>query len=231
MNKLMIILVMCLSIKGVSQSAYDSNSRIDNIGINDFGNGMWVKSVSEKTNIKGSPYLYNTWFNNGKIHFNDRVLSVMSLNYNMQLERFEAKISEDSVFAIDPQGIKKIEIRDKEFIRTLDPEFQRNSYFEEVASINGMMLLEKHTIELKEGRINPMTMQKLQKDALVKKEVHYLANSKGKDLKSFKLNKRSILALIEKDKTDRVKEFAKQKRLKFKNAEDVKVLIDYAKSL
>jgi hypothetical protein len=153
------------------------------------------------------------------------------MNYNMQLERFEAKISEDSVFAIDPQGIKKIEIRGKEFIRTLDPEFQRNSYFQIVATINGKILLEKHTVELKEGQINPMTMQKLQKDALIKKEVYYLANSKGEDLKSFKIKKRTILSLIDKNKIETVKQFAKQHKLKFKEAEDVKVLFDYSKTL
>ncbi|WJJ97596.1 hypothetical protein [Algibacter luteus] len=231
MNKLLVILVVCLGLKGMSQSSYDNNGRIDNIGVNDFGNGMWVKSVSQKVDLKGSPYLYDSWFNNGKIYLSNRVLSIMSMNYNMQLERFEAKISEDSVFAIDPQGIKKVVIRDKEFIRRLDPEFQRNSYFQKIATINGKVLLEKHTVELKEGQINPMTMQKLQKDALIKKEVYYIANSKGEDLKSFKVKKRSILSLINKNKLDRVKTFAKQHKLKFKKAEDVKAIIEYSKTL
>ena len=60
------------------------------------------------------------------------------------------------------------------------------------------MLLEKHTVELKEGQINPMTMQKMEKDALIKKEIFYIANKKGKKLKKIKLRKKSILSLIDK---------------------------------
>lgn len=91
---------------------------------------MWIKSSIRKTEIKGSPYLYESWYNNGRVYLGDKVFSIMSVNYNMQMERFEAKISGDSVFAIDPSSAKKIEIRGKEFIRTLDTEFQRNCYLQ-----------------------------------------------------------------------------------------------------
>ncbi len=231
MKKLVFIIAVCFSLNGISQSANDINGRLDNTDLNDFGNGMWFKSGNQKTDIKGSPYLYDSWFNSGKVYMKDKVLSIMSFNYNMRLERFESKISEDSVFAIDPQGIKKVEIRGKEFIRTLDPEFQRNSYFQKIASINGKLLLEKHIVELKEGQINPMTMQKMQKDALIKKEVFYIANDKGEKLKKFKMRKSSTLSLVDKSKVSSVKKFAKQNKLKFKNVKDVQLLLEYAKTI
>ena len=231
MKKLVFIIAICIGLNGMAQSTNDTNGRLDNIGVNDFGNGMWVKSGDQKADIKGSPYLYDTWFNSGKVFLNDRVISMMSFNYNLKLERFEAKISEDSVFAVDPQGIKKVEIRGNEFIRTLDPEFQRNSYFEKLADINGKMLLEKHIIELKEGQVNPMTMKKMQKDALIKREIFYIANDKGEELKKFKLKKGSILSLINKSKVSSVKDYAKENRLKFKNPKDVQSLLEYAKTI
>ena len=231
MKKLVFIIAICIGLNGMAQSTNDTNGRLDNIGVNDFGNGMWVKSGDQKADIKGSPYLYDTWFNSGKVFLNDRVISMMSFNYNLKLERFEAKISEDSVFAVDPQGIKKVEIRGNEFIRTLDPEFQRNSYFEKIADINGKMLLEKHIIELKEGQVNPMTMKKMQKDALIKREIFYIANDKGEELKKFKLKKGSILSLINKSKVSSVKDYAKENRLKFKNPKDVQSLLEYAKTI
>ena len=231
MKKFLFIIAICIGLNGMAQSNNDTNGRLDNIGLNDFGNGMWLKSSNQRSNIKGSPYLYDSWLNNGKVFLNDRVISMMSFNYNMKLERFEAKISEDSVFAVDPQGIKKVEIRGNEFIRTLDPEFQRNSYFEKIADINGKMLLEKHIIELKEGQVNPMTMKKMQKDALIKREIYYIANDKGEDLKKFKLKKGSILSLINKSKVSSVKVYVKEKKLKFKNPEDVKAMLEFSKTL
>ena len=231
MKKLVFIIAVSFGLNGMAQSTNNNNGRLDNIGLNDFGNGMWVSSGNQRTDIKGSPYLYDSWLNSGKIFLTDRVISIMSFNYNIRFERFEAKISEDSVFAVDPQGIKKVEIRGNEFIRTLDPEFQRNSYFQKIAAINGKLLLEKHVVELKEGQINPMTMQKMQKDALIKNEIFYVANSKGEKLKKFKMRKSSILALIDKSKASSVKEFAKQHKLKFKNPKDVKALLNYSKTI
>lgn len=231
MKKLVFIITVCLSLNGMAQSSGDNNGRLDNIGVNDFGNGMWLKSGNKKIDIKGSPYLYDTWLNSGKIFLSDKVINMMSFNYNMKLERFESKISEDSVFAVDPQGIKKVVIRGNEFIRTLDPEFQRNSYFQKIATINGKLLLEKHIVELKEGAVNPMTMQKTEKDALIKKEIFYIANDKGEKLKRFKMKKSSILSLIDKSKLSNVKEFVKQNKLKFKNPKDVKQLLEYAKTI
>jgi len=231
MKKLVCIVAVVFCLNVMAQSAISNNGRLDNVGINDFGNGMWLKSSGQKTDIKGSPYLYDSWVNSGKIFLSDKVISIKSFNYNMKSERFEAKISKDSVFAVDPQGVKKIEILGNVFIRTLDPEFQRNSYFQKIASINGKLLLEKHIVELKEGQINPMTMQKMEKDALIKKEIFYLANDKGEKLKKFKLRKRSILSLLDKSKASSVKDFVKQNRLKFTDPKDVKALLEYSKSI
>lgn len=231
MKKLVVIITVCFSLNLMSQTSGGNNSRLDNLGLSSFGNGMWVKSSSQQTKIKGSPYLYESWFNNGKIYTNNKMLSVMSLNYNMKFERFEAKISEDSIFAIDPGGIKKIEIKGNEFIRALDPDFQRNSYFQKIASINGKFLLEKHIVDLKEGQINPMTMQKAQKDMLIKKELFYISNGSGSKLKKIKLKKSTILSLVNKNKISNVKLYAKQNKLRYNNVKDVQVLLEYANTI
>ncbi len=110
MKKLVCIIAVCFGLNGMAQSDNDNNARLDNIGINDFGNGMWVNSSGQKTDIKGSPYLYDSWVNGGKVFLSNKVISIKSFNYNIKFERFEAKISKDSVFAVDPQGVKKIEI-------------------------------------------------------------------------------------------------------------------------
>lgn len=231
MKKLIFIITICFSLNGISQSHKDVVDGLENNDLNEFGNGNWVKLENQKVDVKGTPYLYDSWINNGKIYLNNKVLSVSTFNYNMQLERFEANLTNDSVFVIDPKGIKKVVIQDNEFIRTLDPEFQRNSYFQKIVSINGRFILEKHTVHIKEGQINPMTMQKNQKDALVKKEIFYIADDNGQKLKKIKLTKSSILSLIEKSKVSSVKTYAKENKLGFKNVKDIQDIIKFAKTI
>ena len=223
------VLILCL-VSSMAFAQFDvTTSGNGNVGTN--ATGLWVVSNGTTDKIDGSLYLYDSWFNNGKIYFGGKKLSTASLNYNMKLERFESRVSEDSVFAIDPSSAKKIEIRGAEFIRTLDPEFRRNSYFEKIATINDRVLLEKHIVELKLGQINPLTLQKMKKDTFIKKQKFYLANKEGENLKDFKLSKKMVLSLLDKNKVNMVKQFVKEKKLSYKKLKDIQTLLMYSKSI
>ena len=89
-----------------------------------------------QSNVSGSPYLYNSWNNKAKIYYDDKVYVINNFNYNIYSERFESKLSEDSILIINPRNIKSILIDDKVFGRYLDPEFIRNSYFEEIVKFD-----------------------------------------------------------------------------------------------
>jgi hypothetical protein len=208
------------------------NSTITRIfGQGDLSDGFWVSSNSTLEQIDGSPYLFDDWFQTGKLYFGEKVYSITGLNYNISAERFEAKISEDSVFALNHGGFNKVMINGKSFSRHLDPDFQRNTYFENVIQFKNMLLLKKYVLIIKEGQINPMTMQKLHPDKFIKKEKFYVLLGDSDKLEEVKLKKSSILTLIGDNDKSKVKDFAKDNHLGFSNINDVYKILNYYNSL
>jgi hypothetical protein len=190
---------------------------------------VYNNKINEK--VDGSPYLYKSWINHSKIYSKDKVYVINSFNYNIFSERFEAKLSEDSVFIIDPSMIKKISINNKIFARYLDPEFQRNSYFEEIIDFKGNRLLKKYTIRKQEGSVNPLTKVKLTNDILIQGEDFYICNTADRELKKIKLKKSSVLSYIDKNYSDKVKEYVKENRLNYKRVADLKVIFQFYNNL
>ena len=88
MKKLVCIIAVCFGLNGMAQSDNDNNARLDNIGINDFGNGMWVNSSGQKTDIKGSPYLYDSWVNGGKVFLSNKFTVVVKNRYYVRKNKF-----------------------------------------------------------------------------------------------------------------------------------------------
>lgn len=192
-----------------------------------------IKDVQGKkqSNVDGSPYLFKTWNNLSKIIYEDKEFVITEFNYNIYSERFEAKLSEDSVVIINPRNIEKIVINNKTFGRYLDPVYQRNSYFEEVAKVDGLLLLKKYTVKIKPGALNPLTKEKLTNDALVQDEVFYLCDLNNNKLKKIKLKKSTVQSLFNKDHLETVKNYVKEQRLNYKDAEDIKKIAKYYNSI
>ena len=229
MQKYFLIVIALITIPLMSFSQNNTNSNI--IGQGDLSDGLWVISQDNLRQIEGTPYLFDTWYQTGKIYFNDKVYTLNAFNYNIQAERFEAKISDDSVFALNHGSFYKVEIKGKTFTRHLDPDYQRNTYFEDVVHFKDKQLLKKYTLKIKEGQINPMTMQKIQQDQYIKKEQYYILNDNTNQIDKIKLKKSTILALVEEAKKASVKAFAKENRLSFKNNNDVFKILNYYNSL
>ncbi len=192
-----------------------------------------MKDASDKNlpKVDGSPYLYKTWNNPTKIYYSDKVFIISNFNYNIYSERFESKLSEDSILIINPRNIKNILINDKTFGRYLDPEFQRNSYFEEIVKLEKHQLLKKYIVKIKKGSINPLTKEKLNNDALVMDEIYYLCDLKDKSLKKVKLKKSTILSLVKEESLEEVNGFVKTNRLSYKDLDDLKKIVQYYNAL
>lgn len=201
------------------------------IGKGDLSDGVWVVNKSNQKKIDGTPYLFKNWFQKGKIYFEDRTYIIDALNYNVQAERFEAKISDDSVFALNHGNFYKVEINGKSFSRHLDPDFQRNTYFEDIIHFKSKQLLKKYAVKIKEGQVNPMTMQKIQPDKYIKNEQFYILKDSSDELKKVKLKKSTILSLIDESNKPIIKEYVKENRLSYKRVEDVFKILNYYNTL
>jgi len=192
-----------------------------------------IREVGSKNqpNIDGSPYLFKSWNNRSKIIYENKEFIINNFNYNIYSERFESKLSEDSIFIINPRNVKNILINDKLFGRYLDPEFQRNSYFEEISKFEDHLLLKKYIVKIKKGSINPLTKEKLTNDALVMDEIFYLCDLKDMTLKKTKLKKSTFLQLFKKEYIDDLNEFVKINKLHYNDVDDIKKIVQYYNTL
>lgn len=234
MNKYLVFLLALTVNLSFSQSSSDASaySLSNTSRVLSNGGGLWVSNNTPNNVIKGSPYLFESWHSDNALIFmtDDRAYKIRSINYNVQLERFEAKFSEDSVLALNPKNIKKIDINNRTFKRYLDPVFQRNSYFEELISTKSIKVLRKFETEIIEGNFNPMTQQKISEDQMVKIEKYYYTED-GEILTEMKFSKGAILKLIDSDKKDAVKQYAKDNSLNFKDINDLKFILKYYNTL
>ena len=208
---------------------YGQNDYVKLVGMStqDYNNAI---SNNFNSTVEGSPYLYPVWLNNAKVYFEQKEYTFPSLNYNVYAERFEAKIAKDSVFIINPKGVDKVVLGNKVFKRYLDPEFQRNSYFEELARLNDVVLLRKYFAEIQEAGLNPLTKVPMGVPKLLQKEKFYTLKGK-EDLKAVKLKKSVILNLVDDDDVKILKTYARENGLSFRNSNDVIRILTYYNSL
>ncbi|MGB5435868.1 MAG: hypothetical protein WBM98_08255 [Maribacter sp.] len=209
--------------------AYGQNDYVKLVGMS---TQDYNKAIGNNFNsaVEGSPYLYPSWLTNAKVYFEQKEYTFPSLNYNIYAERFEAKLSKDSVFIINPKGVDKVVLGNKVFKRYLDPEFQRNSYFEELARLNDVVLLRKYFAEIQEASLNPLTKVPMGRPKLLQKEKFYTL--KGEDeLKSVRLKKSVILNLVDDDDVKILKTYAREHGLSFRNSDDVIQILIYYNSL
>lgn len=228
MNKYLIVFITLFLLTFLSFSQNTStNSYI--VGQGDYG--FWVSAQNNTKQIKGSPYLFDNWSQKGDIFIGNQVYTLSALNYNIQVERFEVKISEDSVFVLNHGSFDKVKVKGKSFSRHLDPDFHRNTYFEDIIHFNDKYLLKKHELTIKESQINPLTMQKLQNDQYIKKEQYYILKDNSDKLDKIRLKKSTILSLVEENNKAKVKEFVKEHMLNYKKNDDVIKILNYCDTL
>ena len=195
------------------------------------GNGVWIKNNNNLTEIKGSPYLFDSWFNNAKLYMDNTVYNIMNFNFNVQNQRFEAKFSEDSVLIINTTKIKKIIIRDKVFNRFELEDNTSNPFFEVIGKFDNMLLLKKYNLKIKEGTFNPMTQKAIRPSEYIIKDEYFTANLDGTNVNETELKKSTILKLFDKNKQEKVEEYADQNNLNFKDEHDVHQIFEFSNSL
>jgi hypothetical protein len=189
--------------------------------------GMSSKDVRDISNnntdnkIDGSPYLFDSWNNSAKVFYQDREYVLKSFNYNIYKGRFEAKISNDSVFVINPINVKKVNVNGNVFSHYFDPESQETSYFEELIDFDDFRILIKYNVKIKSGPINPLTNEKLSNDQITKYEKYYLCKLQDNTLTNINLNKTNIQSLFTKEKLYNINKYVKDNHLKYNNISDV----------
>lgn len=191
--------------------------------------GLWVAKKNPNTNIKGSYLLFEDAKNYGIISTKvGRRFKVPNLNYNVKQDQIEAKISNDSVFIFDSAKIEKVEINNKVFKRYEDLGLSINGYFEIVAASKEMNLLKKYSVFVKEGIVNPLTLQKQSPDIYVIKTKYFLLSHN--EINEISLKKGKLLKIFEED-SGKMKIYINENNLSIKKDEDLKLIFNYHNAL
>lgn len=235
-NFMRIILIVFLVFFTYFSNAQDSAYSEDYSGENDIrrnivSNGVWIKNKDLLTDIKGSLYLYDSWLNNAKLYIDKKVYNIMSFNFNVMNQRFEAKFSEDSVLIMNTGNIDRIVIRDKIFDKFDLEDNTSNPFFEVIGRFDKSILLKKYNLFIKEGSLNPMTQKMIRPSQYIINEIYFVSNLDGTNVNEIKLKKSTILDLFDKNKQDKVKEYADENHLNFKEEKDVQRIFLYTNSL
>lgn len=214
------LLVFCISFSVVF-SQDTTNFRTQSTG-DLLTSGFWIPASSINKNIKGSNYLFEKWENFANIYSdNGNVFRITNLNYNIKSKKLEAKISNDSVFQFNTEGISKVRIMNSTF-KLIDSEFMKELMTGKVG------LYIKYSLKTKDAVFNPLTHDELTPEEIIKVE-DYLIQVEGKSF-DIKLKKGDILKCL-KDKEKEVKDFVKRNKLSFSNEKDVVKILGYYNSL
>jgi hypothetical protein len=192
--------------------------------------GDYVVGENKKT-TEGSPYLYETWDNESKVYFENKAYIFKACNYNAHVGQFEAKVSKDSVFVINPSGVDKVVLKNRVFRRYLDPESQRSIYFEEIIKSKDLLLLRKFITKIKKAEVNPLTKTPMGLPVLKLEEDFYVLKGESTQLEKIAFKKSAVLDVVDKNFTKEVQSYVKENGLKYNNLEDVTSILAYYNTL
>ena len=191
-----------------------------------FGTSFFYNQPSKV--ILGSAYLFDEWNNDGEIQTlsGERFL-IRNINLNISRNAFEAKINDnDSIFSFNFNNIKQIIINGKYYKNYFSNE--DNRVYELVYSGKTFSILKGFNVKLVTGSGNPMVNRS--NDKYVKKESYFIRSTDKKTIESFKMNKKSLIKLFEKNLKDvsRIQVFIDSGNLSYKDEKDVIKMLEFA---
>ncbi|WP_209401975.1 hypothetical protein [Pseudozobellia sp. WGM2] len=199
--------------------------------ISSYTSGIWSQTSNSDAvyQVMGSPFLFEDWKTKSiLVAKNNKKFKLSKVNYDAKLDQIVAKISNDSIFYFNPAGIEQVLINNRVFERYLDPELERNSYYEVIAAAENTKLLKRFTKVIKEGMVNPMTQKKQTRDSYILQEKYFVLDE-GK-VNELKLKRKRILKLFD-EKATRVSEYIKENHLSVKDDKDLSKIFNYYESI
>ncbi len=188
-------------------------------------------AVKQNTVVKGSPYIYEEWVN-GQIMASARKTKSVSMKLNFAEDFLVVNNGGNPVY-LGFNQIDGIEIYTPQrkifktgFSYSKKERIDKNTLMEVIYD-GGTKILRKHVVTLSKS---VATYGTANRQDVYKKSDELLALQDGK-YKEIKLKKKDILRLFEKEKRDKIEDFAKKKNLSFKNETHVSSIMQYGESL
>lgn len=170
-------------------------------------------------------YLFEDWDNTLVIETIDgKSLRLKSANFNITNDKFEIKASKDSVYVLESGAIKEFAINGRRFKKIV----KENKIYEFLNAGPNVKLLKRYGYRIKEGAVDPMTLEKIREDKMLVTEEYYVEIDGS--VKQVELKKKAILKVFE-DKEFEILEFVKKNNLSFKDQNEVLKIMEYLNSI
>jgi len=181
-----------------------------------------------KVHVEGSQYLFKEWKNNGTIIVGNKKYIIFNINFNIDKQAFMSKIENDSVYVYNINNDDKILINGRRFQSIYNDIERKNKVYEVIHSGKDFSVLKEYYVAVIEASSNPMLNRPNRK---IKQKNKYLVYTTSKEFVNLKLQKKSILALMEKNNVKAVNEFVGEKKLSYKKENDIIRIFKYYDSL
>ena len=194
------------------------------IGLSQTNNTKY-HAVPQQIGLEGNINYFEE-YQPGAVFFDDSTaVEVPLLNYNLLVNKLTLKINSDEFFIPNENKVDSFKIANKTFVQVPDLS-AKNKFYEIIFNENNLELIKETHAQIVTGK-EGTGMTPTTPDRIKKTNRYYLAKN-GK-YHEFDLNKNSIIDLLGKEKE--INEFRKEKKLKFKNEEDVVQILDYYNSI
>lgn len=209
---------------GFSQNAAKNLTSAASSNIQSHGTSGYFYNPRRK--IEGTEYLFDSWENSAIVYSKDNLSYVIdNINLNIKSNSFLSKISKDSIFTYNMNGIDRIVINSKIYKNIYSE--KGKTICEVVFESDEFSILKGFDIKTIQGSPNPMINRA--NDKMVRKKRFYVL--KDETLKSFRFAKRKVLAIISPKKKSEVKEYVKLNDLSYRDENDVKQILNYNTTL
>lgn len=196
------------------------------------GSMVFIQVPEKKVETEGSVYLEDSW-NAGVINlYSETSIKNYPFKVNVKTNDIEIK-TEDDVRVLPSSEVKFFIWRSQSggkeiYMNTQEFEGATHSGFYKVLSHGDVSLLRRTKLLLMHSNYNAAVDAGRESQKYVK-EYDYFVHVGG-STKQIKANRRSMLKFFD-DKAEKVKQFAKQNRLKFNNENDLAKIFDFYNSI
>ena len=177
------------------------------------GGGGTVKAYvkSDGSTTTSNPYLFKSWDNNSTMTTHEgKIMLVPKVNYDVVNSRFVAKISTDSIFSF--YNIDKVDVNNQSY-ETFDDKF-----YQVLFKNPQVALLKDYSLVEKKAMIHATTNTILKPAEFIIISKYYIILDDN-ELQEVKLNKKSILSVLNKIEKNIIN-FVKKNRLSYTKEED-----------
>ncbi len=184
--------------------------------------------TNRRRSIDGTVYLFDSWKNNAIIYTKDRKRFLLKNNININIDKnnFVSIISNDSLYAFNNNNIDKIVVNNRVFKNYYKDDGRK--IYEVIYKSNQFAILKGYKVQYVSGSPNPMINRK--NDKYIRKHSYFLF--KDNAIKSFRLKKKNIIKLFDKDleRITSLEKFMNANKLSYKKEYDIQKALNGTKT-